>query len=113
MRGTPSSDRFIQDVDLSLKVLEIVYQANGAGVEGLADRNRHRKEEVGEGKSVSWGDARTKVEGRECKITIKMFFHNDLLHLSLKKIRKITDFFPATTVFCDLKIALRTNEVKI
>ena len=39
--GTPSSAQMIQDVDLVLKVLEIVYRANGAAVEGLADRNGH------------------------------------------------------------------------
>ena len=32
----------IQDVDLALKALEMVYHANGAVVEGLADRNVHR-----------------------------------------------------------------------
>ena len=39
--GTPSSVRIIEDVDLALKVLEIVYPGNGAAVEGLADRNGH------------------------------------------------------------------------
>ena len=34
--GTPSSARMIQDVDLVLKALEIVYSANGATFEGLA-----------------------------------------------------------------------------
>ena len=57
---TPSSVRIIKDVDLALKALEIIYRANGAAVEGLADRNGHRCKEVGEGKSVSWGGARTK-----------------------------------------------------
>ena len=41
--GTPSSARIIQDVDLELKALEIVYLANGAAVEGLADRNTDEK----------------------------------------------------------------------
>ena len=50
---TPSSSRIIQDVDLVLKVLELVYSANGAAAEGLADRNRHRRKVVGEGKRVS------------------------------------------------------------
>ena len=63
--GTPSSVRIIEDVDMALKALEIVYRANGAAVEGLADRNGHRRKEVGEGKSVSWGGTRTKGEGRE------------------------------------------------
>ena len=63
--GTPSSTRMIQDVDLALKVLEVVYHANGAAVEGLADRNRHRRKVVGEGKSFSWGGARTKSKGCE------------------------------------------------
>ena len=38
MRVTPSAARMIQDVDLALKALEISYDANGATVEGLADR---------------------------------------------------------------------------
>ena len=63
--GTPSSARIIEDVDLALKVLEIVYCANGAAIEGLANRNGHRSKYVGEGKSVSWGGAQTKGEGRE------------------------------------------------
>ena len=46
--GTPSSVRMIKDVDMVLKALGIVYWANGAAVEGLADRNGHRKKEVGE-----------------------------------------------------------------
>ena len=41
--GTPSSERIIEDVDMALKVLEIVYLAKGASVEGLADRNGHRR----------------------------------------------------------------------
>ena len=79
--GTPSSVRVIEDVDLALKVLEIVYRENGAAVEGLADRNGHKKKEVVKGKSVSWGGARNKGEGRECELTKNMFFHNDLLKL--------------------------------
>ena len=47
--GTPSLERIIQYVDLALKALEIVYRANGAAVEGLADRNGHRRKVVGEG----------------------------------------------------------------
>ena len=53
----------IEDVDLALKALEIVYLANEASVEGLADRNGHRQKVVGEGKSVSWEGARPKVRG--------------------------------------------------
>ena len=83
--GTPSSARIIEDVDMALKVLEIVYHANGAAVEGLADRNGHRSKEVGEGQSASWGGARTKGESCECKLTTNMFFHGDLLQLCLKK----------------------------
>ena len=33
--GNPSSARIIQDIDLALKTLEMVYCANGAAVEGL------------------------------------------------------------------------------
>ena len=64
--GTPSSAQIIQDIDLALKALEIDYLANGAAVEGLADSHGHRQKVVGEGKSVSWGGARTKGRGREC-----------------------------------------------
>ena len=63
--GTPSSARIIQDVDLELKVLKFFYRENGASIEGLADRNGHRRKVVGDGKSVSWGGARTKGKGRE------------------------------------------------
>ena len=99
--GTPSSARIIEDVDLTLKVLEIVYHSNGASGEGLADRNGHRCKEVGKGGSVSWGGARTKNEDCKCKLTKNMFFHSDLLKLCHKKKWKITVFFPDTTVFYD------------
>ena len=95
--GTPSLARIIQDVDLSLKALEIVYRANGAAVEGLADRNGHRRKLVCEGKRVSWGGARTKGKGRKCELTKNMFLHSDLLKLCLKKKRKINEVFPDTT----------------
>ena len=99
--GTPSSARIIQDVDLALKALEIVYRANGAAVEGFADRNGHRRKVAGKGESVSCGGARTKGEVFQCELTKKMFFHSDLLNLCLMKRRKISDFFPDTTVFYD------------
>ena len=83
--GTPSLAQIIQNVDLALKALEIFYLTNGAAVEGLADRNGHRRKVVGEGKSFSWGGARTKGKGHECKVTKKMFLHSDLLKLCLKK----------------------------
>ena len=63
--GTPSLAKIIQYVDLALKALEIVHRGNGAAVEVLADRNGHRRKVVGEGKSVSWGGARTKGKGHE------------------------------------------------
>ena len=96
---TLSSVRINEYVDLALKALEIVYRKNGAAVEGLADRNEHRKKEVGKWKSVSYGGAQTKGEGHECKLTKNMFFHSDLLNLCHMKKRKITEFFPDTTVF--------------
>ena len=40
--GTPSLARIIEDVNLTLKVLEIIYLENEAAVEGLDDRNGHR-----------------------------------------------------------------------
>ena len=79
--GTPSSVRMIEDVYLALKALEIVYCANGAVGEGIADRNGHICKEVGKGQSVSWGGARTKGEDCECELTKNMFFHSDLLNL--------------------------------
>ena len=51
--GPLSSVRIVEDVDLTLEALEIVYRENGAEVKGLADRNSHRKKEVGKGKSFS------------------------------------------------------------
>ena len=83
--GTPSSARIIQDVDLALKVLEIVYRANGAVVEGLDDRNGNRRKVVGEENSVSWVGAKTKGKGNDCGFTKNMFLHSDLLKFSLKK----------------------------
>ena len=82
--GTPSSARIIQDIDLVLKALEIVYHANVSAVEGLSDRKYHRRKELGEGKCVSWGGAPTKCKVRECELTKNIFFHNDLLQLCLK-----------------------------
>ena len=110
--GTPSSARIIQDFDLALKALEMVYRANGAAVEGLADRNGHRRKVVGEGESIIWGFERTKDKGRECELTKKMFLHSDLLKLCLKKKHNISEFFPDTTFFTIRKLALRTNEIK-
>ena len=101
--GTPPLARIIEDVDLGLKALEIVYLANKASVEGLADRNGHRRKVVGEGKSVSWGGARTKGKGRECERTKNIFLRSDLLKLCLDKKRKINEFFPDTNVFYDWK----------
>ena len=82
-----------------LKAFEMVYRANAAAVEGLADRSGHRSNLVGTGKRVSCGGARTKGEGCECKLAKKMLFHSDLLKLCHMKRRKISEFFPDTTVF--------------
>ena len=101
--GTPSSARIIEDVDLALKALAMVYLTNGAAIEELADKNEHRRKVVGEGKSVIWGGARTKGKGRECNLTKKMFFHSDLLKLCLKKKQKINEFFLERNVFYDEK----------
>ena len=46
---TPYLARIIQDDDLELKGLYIVYLVIGAAVEDLADRNRHIRKVVGEG----------------------------------------------------------------
>ena len=65
--------------------MEIVYRANWAAVEGLADRNGHKRKVLGEGKIVSWGGARTKGKGRECELTKNMLLQSDLLKLCFKK----------------------------
>ena len=92
--------------------METFYHANDDAVKGLGDRNGHRCKVVGEGKSVSFGGAQTKGEGYECKATKKIFFHNDLLQLCLKKIgRSLSSSL--TPLFIIIKIlALRTNEIK-
>ena len=110
--GTPYSERMIQDVNMALKALEIVYRANGFAVGGLADMNVHGRKVVGEGESVSWGGARTKGKGREFELTKNMFFHSYLLKLCLNKQHNISEFFPDTTVFYNYKLALQTNEIK-
>ena len=93
--------------------MQIFYLENGAAVEGLADRNGHRQKFVGEGKSISWGGAQTKGKGHECELTKKIFLHSDLLKLSLKKKRKINEFFLDTANFLTIrKLALRTNDIK-
>ena len=61
--GTSSSARIIQDVDLAFKALKMAYHENGAAVEGLVDRNGHRRKELDECKRVSWGGAHTKDKG--------------------------------------------------
>ena len=45
MGGTPSSARIIQDVDMALKALEILYHENNAAVEGLEDINGNRRKQ--------------------------------------------------------------------
>ena len=107
--GTPSSARIIQDVDLALKALEIVYCENGAAVEGMSDRNVHRRKVVGEGECVTWGGARTKGKGRECKFTKKMFFHSDMLKLCMKKNTTSVSSFLTQLFLTIIKPALPTN----
>ena len=107
--GTHSSARIIEDVDLTLKALEIVYRANDDAVEGLSDRTEHIYKEVGEGKSFNWRGARTKGEGRECELTKNMFFYSDLLKLCLRGKQKIAEFFPDTTAFTIKELALQTK----
>ena len=110
--GTPSSVSIIEDVDLDLKALEIVYQENGAAVEGLVDRNGHRKKELGKGKSVSWGGAQTKGKGREHELTKNMFFHSDFMKLCHKK-NVISLSSSLTPLFFTIKkLTLQTNEIK-
>ena len=110
--GIPSLSRIIKDFDLVLKVLEIVLCANGASVEVLYNRNGHRLKLLGEGKSVIWGGARTKVEGQECKIIKNMFLHSDQLKLRQKK--NITSLIFSLTKLCFTirKLTLRFNGIK-
>ena len=84
-----------------MKAFEIAYRENGGAVEGLVDRNGHRRKVVGKGKSVGCGGARNKGEGRECELAKNMLYHSDLLKLCLMIRQKISDFFPDTTVFYD------------
>ena len=111
--GTPSLARIIQDVDPVLKVLEIVYRTNESAVEGLSDDNGHRQKVVGEGKSVSWGVARTKGKGRECELTKNMFLHSDLLKLCLKKNTTSVSSSLTQLFFTIKKLALQTNDIKM
>ena len=69
--GTPCFERIIQDVHMALKALEILYRENGAAVEGLADRNGHRRKVVGKGGSVRCVGAQTKGEGCKCELAKK------------------------------------------
>ena len=110
--GTPSLARNIQDVDLALKALEIVDHANGAAVEGLADRNGHRRKVVGEVKSVRWGGARTKGKGRECELTKNMLLHSDLMKLCLKKNGRSMSSSLTQLFFTIIELPLRTNDKK-
>ena len=74
--GTPSSERIIEDVDLALEALNILYRASGAAVEGLSDRNVHRRKLVGEGNVSVGGVHKPKVRGtsanstKQCPITL-------------------------------------------
>ena len=101
MGGAPSSASIIEYFDRALEALIIVFWENGAAVEEILDRNGHIKKDLGKVKSVSWGGARTKVEGRECELTKNMFFHSDLLKFCHKEKRNITEFFPDTNVLHD------------
>ena len=61
--GTLSLARIIQDFELDLKALESVYCANGAAIEGLADRNSHKQKVLDEEKMSSGKVHGTKVRG--------------------------------------------------
>ena len=84
---------FLDNIAKSL-ALEIVYCAHAGAVEGA----------VGEGKSVSWGGARTKGEVHKRKLTNKIFLHSDLL-TSLSCC--LTPLF-----FTMRKLSLRSNKIK-
>ena len=80
-----------------------VYRAHGAAVEGG----------LGEGKSVSWEDERTKGEVRECKPTKNMFLNSDLLKLCLKKNTTSLIYSLTKLYFAIIKLALQGNGVTI
>ena len=109
---TSSLERIIQYVDMVSKPLEIVYRANGAAVEGLANRNGNRWKLVGEGKDFSWGDAQNNGTGHKCKLTKNMFLHSDMLKLCRKKNTTSVSSSLTQLFFTSRKIALRTNEIK-
>ena len=110
--GTPSSVGIIEDVDLALKVLVIVYRSNGSAAEGLADRNKHRRKGVCKGKIISWGGERTKGNVCKCELTKNMFLHSDLLKLCLKGKEISLTSFPTKLFLTVRKLALRGNKVK-
>ena len=76
------------------QALEIVYHTHAGAVEGV----------VGEGKSVSWGGARTKGEVHKRELTKNMFLHSEFL-ISLSS--SLTQMFLTIT-----KLALRGNGIK-
>ena len=92
-----------------LEALEIVFCMNSDAAEGLADRNGHRRKDVGEGKRVSWEVARTKGEGRECKLTKKMLLHSDLLQFCLQKNGRFLSSSLTQRFLIIEKLTLRTN----
>ena len=77
------------------QALEIVYRSHDRAIEGV----------VGEGESVSWGGAQTKVEVHKRKLANNMFLRSDLL--------KSLSSFLTPLFFTIRKLALRTNEIKI
>ena len=97
-KGTHSSARIIQYVNMELKEFEFFYRASGSVVDGLADNNGHKPEVVSEGKCLSWGGERTKGKWCGCKLTKEMFLHSDLLNFCLNTKQNITKFFPDTTM---------------
>ena len=44
--GTPPSAKIIQEVDMVLKALEMVYHTNWTGARGVSDRTVHRQKVV-------------------------------------------------------------------
>ena len=97
---------------MALKALESVCRTNGSIFEEFDYMNVHRRKVVGEGKSVSWGGAQTKGQGRDCEPTEDIFLHNDQLKLFLKK--NTTSLSSSLTQLCVMiiKLALRGNCVK-
>ena len=82
--------------------MEIVYRSNGAAVEGIADRNGHRKKEGGKGK-VSVGEVHKPKVRVASDNSPKHVLPQRFVSVVSEEKQKITEFFPDTTVYYYIK----------